>query len=293
MALSVVSAQGRNIRLMSRPPQITRRQHLISKPVLEQFANLHGRLIAFGINHRSPDYKHHAAVGYERDFLSHAPNDAEMLWQSTERDLGPAIRAVIAGTQFEDKTHVEALKSAIALHYFRRRATKLVINSSIAMRVDERVNSYAASNPFPEVPAAVVASELRNRVAREQAAWLQEGIEQLFRDARDMLQTGAGLEVFTSQGDDLLIGDAAVISSDSNGVFGMLPFTSAASQLMPIGRRHLIALGPRNAEFDLPPDFVVRANRAQVRYATERVFIHPDSGLEGFVNKILDEDSRP
>ena len=51
---------------------------------------------------------------------------------------------------------------------------------------------------------------------------------------------------------------------------------------MPLTPRSLVAFGP-SASGAIPADLVEELNAFQVRAAREYIFVHPDSGLEGFV----------
>ena len=50
----------------------------------------------------------------------------EKLWKETEDRLRDALAAMDAGTLFADPGHVSVIKSAIALHFTRSKATQVI-----------------------------------------------------------------------------------------------------------------------------------------------------------------------
>ncbi len=85
-----------------------------------------------------------------------------------------------------------------------------------------------------------------------------------------------------------LIGDSPVISIDHLGQLGPengVAMGNAIQILMPLTPRTLIAFGP-SATGVVPAEVVAELNTFQVRAAREYVFVHPASGLEGFVRTV-------
>jgi hypothetical protein len=61
----------------------------------------------------------------------------------------------------------------------------------------------------------------------------------------------------------------------------------ANSVIMPLGPRHLAALGTTNLTGELSPDQVASVNSRQIASAIEYVYLRPGSGLEHSVRSLL------
>jgi hypothetical protein len=107
-------------------------QHVLSKVILRRFAagSGPGGGLLYPFRLRYPQ-AHHRLVGPDGcgkvpDFIAFASRSAERLWKQTEDKLHDALAAVDNGTLFDSPAHTAAIKDAIALHYVRSSAARLV-----------------------------------------------------------------------------------------------------------------------------------------------------------------------
>jgi hypothetical protein len=108
-------------------------------------------------------------------------------------------------------------------------------------------------------------------------------IEDLFAQARQWM-SGLGLEILSPASGEFLIGDvpALTIRHDCSqaGVLGGIALVDANTVIMPLGPRHLAALGKTNLTGKLSRDQVASVNARQIASAIEYVCLRPGSGLE-------------
>ena len=255
--------------------QVTRKQHLISKALLHRFARPDGNLRSLDLKYGRVFLRNPSAVGWRWDFVTHLPNQAEQLWETVETGLAAALD----GVENDSLTAIQesVLKQAIALHFFRRDATKLAFEQSIVRSIAHR--GQKPREGHLTAPRLAKLSALANESSAE---WFQDAIEDLFRRGTAEVLS-AQLEIVTAVEGEFLIGDRAILSLSSDSGFGTLPFTDAATHLLPVGRRHAIALAPEGGAVQVEQTWVDQLNTAQIREASSHVFFHPDSGLDDFV----------
>src|SRR5208282_3849895 len=115
-------------------------------------------------------------------------------------------------------------------------------------------------------------------------------VEALFGQARQWM-SGLGLEILSSAAGEFLIGDvpALTIRHDRSqaGVLGGVALGDANTVIMPLGPRHLAALGRTNLAGELSPDQVASVNGRQIDSAIEYVYLRPGSGLERRVRSLI------
>lgn len=269
--------------------EVPRKQHLISKSLLRRFAQPDGNLSARDLRYeRRAALKHVSSVCWRLDFVAHLPNQAERLWETVESQLRGALTAI----ENDELTGRDegVLKQTIALHFFRRDATKLAFEASLANSLDQRAGRFAVAIP-QGVDPGTVEDRLRKQAAESAAEWFQERIESLFKRATELVST-AGLELLTAVEGEFLIGDQAVLSLTADGGFGKLPFTTAATHLLPVGRHHAIALASTSGRVLLNQEWVNHLNRAQMEESASHVFYHPASGLDDFVASVRAQELR-
>ena len=254
---------------------VTRKQHLISKALLHRFARPDGNLRSLNLQYGRASLRNPSAVGWRWDFVAHLPNQAEQLWETVENNLPASLDAVETGSLSASQEMV--LKQAIALHFFRRDVTKFAFEQSLARSLANR-DQDASEGRFSTPTLAA----LRGRADESSSEWFQDSVEDLFRRGTAEVSS-AQLEIVTAVEGEFLIGDGAILSLSSDGGFGTLPFTDAATHLLPVGRRHAIALAPEGGAVQVEQSWVDQLNTAQIREASSHVFFHPDSGLEDFV----------
>lgn len=260
-----------------------RKQHLISKVLLRRFASadFDYRLRAYDLKYGRVKLHHPTEVAYRNDFIAHDAATAEARWQEVETDLGAALDAVEAGAALDDDHVQETLCVAIVMHFMRRNLVKDAAEKSVK-RMRLRL--------------AVPDGDDRQEVAETLLSWLDEAhpqifaeqIEDLYRRARELV-AGRRVEVVVSPDVPLLIGDAAVLSSDANAGVGFIPFAQAATHLLPVGRHHLIALAKEAQLVELSAGVARQLNEFQILNARRHVFFSPEDDLEEFVSGVRAE----
>ncbi|MER7000849.1 DUF4238 domain-containing protein [Streptomyces sp. NPDC000410] len=108
-------------------------------------------------------------------------------------------------------------------------------------------------------------------------------IENMFNRMRDMAAKWQ-LEVLTPESGQFLIGDtpAVTVRTDARPFSINMAFGDAHTIVLPIGPRHLLALGPNNLTGAISRAAVAELNAVQIRAADRYVYMHPRSGLETF-----------
>ena len=105
-------------------------QHLISKVLLKRFAEPsgphRGLICPFRLEYPQARHRLVGADGCAKvdNFVAWASASVERLWKETEDGLPDALAAMDAGTLFGNAGHVSVIKSAIALHFARSKATR-------------------------------------------------------------------------------------------------------------------------------------------------------------------------
>lgn len=282
-------------------------QHLISKVVLRRFAEPWGRdraLLICPFRLEYPDARHRpiGADGCAKvdNFVGWASASVEKLWKETEDRLPEALAAMDAGTLFARTEHVTVIKSAIALHFARSKATWLVHVSVWAQTVEQGRKRwltehrdllahwfYRQKGLYPAGEEALEMfvdelMELSHTLANSGALW-RERIESLYLNARAIADS-ASLEILIPEADgEFLIGDVPALTVRADhagvGVLGGLALADAQSVFLPLGPGHVAALGRANAAISLTPDQVSEANARQLAGALEYVYLRPDSPL--------------
>ncbi|MEV7817858.1 DUF4238 domain-containing protein [Streptomyces flaveolus] len=121
---------------------------------------------------------------------------------------------------------------------------------------------------------------------RESGKLFRTSIEDTFHEMRDLASTRR-LEVLTPETGQFLIGDNPALTlsvKESRTIHGMA-FSDAQTLILPISPRHLLSLGTEDVMLTVPQSFVDRLNAVQVHAAHRYVYMHPDSGLEPFVER--------
>jgi len=107
-------------------------QHVVSKVILSRFAGVSGpdAGLLYPFRLRYPDARHRLlgldGCGKVPDFISYASGSAERLWKQTEDRLQDPLAALDNGTLPVSAMHQAAIKDAIALHYARSTAARIV-----------------------------------------------------------------------------------------------------------------------------------------------------------------------
>jgi len=291
-------------------------QHLISKVLLKRFAAPsgphRGLICPFRLEFPRATHRLLGPGGCAKadNFVAWASGSAERLWKETEDRLPEALAAMDSGTLFSSAGHVSVIRSAIALHFARGKAARMVHERVWAETVERGRRRWLTENrqllaywfyrekglyPAGEESLTIFADELMRLsldLAGSGALW-RERVESLYLNARAM--TGfAGLEILTPAGDgEFLIGDVPALTIRAGhagvGVLGGVALAEAGSVLLPLGPRHVAALGKADTIIHLKPDQVAGVNALQLRAAIDYVYLRPGSPLTDTVRSFADQ----
>lgn len=245
-------------------------QHLISKTLLKRFAEPsgphRGLICPFRLEHPRARHRLVGADGCAKvdNFVAWASASAERLWKETEDRLPGALAAMDAGTLFTNAGHVSVIKSAIALHFARSKATQVIHARVWAETVERGRRRWMTENrqllaywfyrqkglyPAGDEVLGIFVDELMElslTLAGSGALW-RERIESLYLRSRAMTEA-AGLEILTPAGSgEFLIGDVPALTVRADcagvGVLGGIALAEAQSVFLPLGPGHAAALG--------------------------------------------------
>ncbi len=292
--------------------QETSRQHLVSKVLLEEFTAPEPKggsqqLLPFDLHHPGRVHKrmHPSRCGWIENFVAVDSASVEALWSNTERRVKAAIAAVRAGAPFADPLHVGVLRDLIVLHYVRslhyrdvhadsvERARAHLVAKVVSQYSEQlRLEALRETGLYLSGPASLgaFAERLIDRSTimrdRESGKLFRTSIEDTFHKMRD-LASKRRLEVITPETGQFLIGDNPALTlcvKESRTIYGMA-FGDAQTLILPIGPRHLLSLGAEDVALTVPQTFVDRLNALQIHAAHRFVYLHPESGLEPFVER--------
>lgn len=235
-----------------------------------------------------------------RDPLRWASASIEALWKETEDRLPDALAAMDAGTLFTSPEHVAVIKSAIALHFTRSKATWLIHARVWADTVERGRKRWLTEQrdllsylfyrekglyPTGDEALGMFADELIefSRALADSGALWRERIESLYLNARAVTDS-AGLEILTPPArGEFLIGDVPALTVRADyagvGVLGGLALGDAQSVFLPLGPGHVAALGRANATISMTPDQAAETNARQLMGALEYVYLRPSSPM--------------
>jgi hypothetical protein len=244
------------------------------------------------------------ACGWAENFVAFESTSAEELWCAVERRAPAALAAVHAGTPFNDPRHVATLRDLVVLHYvrshhyrdvhtgaFERTRAGLVGELISAFPKQLRREALRETGLYLSGPASLgaFAERLieRSSVVRDHKSGklFRTSIENTFYKVQAMASTW-GVEVLMPETGQFLIGDNPALTIRTEGsttTYGMA-FGEAHTLVLPIGSRHLLALGPENVMGTIPRAVVDRLNTVQVHAAERYVYMHPKSGLQEFAS---------
>jgi hypothetical protein len=171
------------------------------------------------------------------------------------------------------------LKRAIALHFIRRDVTKEIAEATHAWALERARAPYHLGRD-PEALEAIVRSQLNKSRPADFAAEMHHHYLTSGATA-----AGGFLELYHSREVPLLIGDWAVISFHGQQP-GYVPFAEAGTHVLPIGRHHVIALGPADRTAELSPEAARYMNRLQIQSARRHVVSHPHDDLDAYIRSV-------
>jgi hypothetical protein len=281
-------------------------QHLISKVILRRFAEPSGHhqglVCPFRLEYPNARHQPLGPDGCAKvdNFVPWASGSVEKLWKETEDRLRDPLAAMDAGTLFGDATQVSVIKSAIALHFARSKATWVIHARVWAKTVEQGRRRWLTEHrqvlthwfymkkgfyPAGDEALGIFADELMDlslSLGRSGALW-RERVESLYLRSRAITQS-AGLEILTPPGnEEFLIGDVPALTVRADragvGVLGGIALAEAQSVFLPLGPRHAAALGRANKIIGLTSGQVAEVNARQLRGAIDYVYLRPGSPL--------------
>lgn len=276
-------------------------QHVVSQVLLKQFAQPTGssgrQLVRFNIHHPShpPKLKTPKSCGKYPNFIKYASRSVEQFWWAIENKMDQALNSVQDETILGHPEHLATIKDAVALHFVRGidtlwlhdvtwRATREKSEEELLQRTDlllelfkEKVGLYAGGVEALEVIIGHLHREAQELF--DSGALLRARIEYLYTRARSLIDS-AGLQfVRADQGSEFLIGDAPAISlkrdSPRMGLRGGVGLVDANTVMLPLGRRHVVALGSHDHLTWVDSEGVDAINKLQIFGAHQHVYFHP------------------
>jgi hypothetical protein len=239
-----------------------------------------------------------------------ASASAEKLWKETKDRLPDALAAMDAGTLLDDEQHVSVIKSAIALHFARSKAAWIIHARAWAKTLERGRRRWLTENrhllarwfylrkrlyPADDEALGMFADELMElslTLAGSGVLW-RERIESLFLRAQAMTDA-PGLEIRTPRGSgEFLIGDVPALTVRADragaGVLGRIALAKARSVFLPLGSRHVVALGKAHRIIQLASGQVAEVNGQQLSAAIDYVYLRPGSPLMSTVRSFAQE----
>ncbi|MFE5108277.1 DUF4238 domain-containing protein [Streptomyces sp. NPDC056663] len=285
------------------------RQHLVSQVLLRQFTmpgpkGSGWQLLPFDVCNpeRRNKLKSPRACGWAEDFVAFDSASAEELWGSVETRAPAALKAVQAGTPFADPLHVEVLRDLVVLHYVRSHryrgahtnafeTVSVNLRSKLIRQYPEQIRREALRQTGLHLAGSGSLGTFAERLIKQSEVTQDFGsgklfrtsIESMFHKVRAMAAKWY-LEVLTPESGQFLVGDnpAVTVRTDATPFSYNMAFGDAHSIVLPIGPRHLLALGPENMLGSIPRTVVDELNAVQILAADRYVYMHPRSELETF-----------
>ncbi len=294
-------------------------KHLISKVLLKRFAEPsgphRGLVCPFRLEYPQARHRLVGADGCAKvdNFVAWASASVEKLWKETEDRLPDALASMDAGTLFGNAGQVSVIKSAIALHFARSKATQVIHARVWAETVERGRNRWMTEHrqllaywfyrekglyPAGDEALGIFADEIMElslSLAGSGVLW-RERIESLYLQARAMTEA-AGLEILTPPGSgEFLIGDVPALTVRADragvGVLSGIALAEAQSVFLPLGPRHAAALGRANRIIHLTSDQVAEVNTRQLRGAIDYVYLRPGSPLMATVRSFAEQRTK-
>jgi len=282
--------------------------HVVTKALLRRFVDPATRkLTGYHLASRREYGKSPGSVGWVEQFIKYRPEETEAEWRQIENRLHDAFKAVDDESIFSQPDHVETIKKCIALHWARSKVYKDLHETILEagrewhkrqwrqhyqpLLVAAFVSKYGLYPAGPEAldhindllyaPPAIItsgeffASRVRSLVSRASGYFSTQALQ---------IGRAAGSE-------QLLIGDTPMLSF-KRGESGPLrdfraPLFEAATVVLPIGPRHVAALGRQEKWIALDASAIEMLNVYQVLAAKDWVMYHPSGALMPFVDKIV------
>lgn len=294
-----------------------RRQHLISKILLAQFATPVRRTAGLHVQphdlrhpQRLPKPRTPRGIGWVEDFVPYASGSLEQAWNEVEQHLPEVFAAVAAGTVLDDPATTGRLRDLIALHWVRSQHYRDLHQRLFPFVYQER-QRYLLNEGRTLLQAAVLeqtglfidgreglalhAERLLKPMATayETGALFRVRIEASFARARDLLEDRC-VQILTPQHGEFLIGDTPAVTMRRDGprISHSMALGDAHSVILPISPRYVLSTGPHPAYLPVPHAQVDELNTLQIRTARRYIYTRPGSPLRPFITQRFRECER-
>lgn len=268
------------------------RQHLVSKVLLEQFADPHLGVLDVTTGTLFPGSP--KSEGWQRGFIAHEAAAAERRWDQIERRV-PAVLQALADREPLEGDILDTLKDVFALHWARGFVLK-VIHELFALYLEEHPelvtdvtdeDFYDRYKLYPAGPGALGA--MRREVMdaalelHDEPRFFAERVHENFDLTRRKLKD-MRMDIGIPEEGEFLISDRPATTKkhghDGVGPLQGVPWREADAAVMPLAPSLQMAPtdGP-GGYFEIPRAAVCELNRLQVMSAGRHVYLRPGSGL--------------
>ncbi|WP_328879163.1 DUF4238 domain-containing protein [Streptomyces sp. NBC_00299] len=301
-------AEVERLAAQSEPP--VHNQHVVSKVLLKRFAEHYPRhglqLLSVDLAYpqRPPMRKGPGGCGVVKDFVAFASQSLEQVWGSTESRLPEVFSALDNGIDPPDSTLAKVLLDTVALHLVRSHTYRDVhfrtFDKPYALVFNLLVNDLQG-----QLRAAVLrekglhvvgqgglehyASELLQECVDlfQNHGMLRVRMEEVYHQVRDLI-TDYGIRILVPpRGQEFLIGDvpAFTLIFEKNGLRRNVGVAKATTVVMPLGRHHALAVARPDTDPTVVASVAAQLNQLQVQQARSKVYMHPGSGLDDYVQQ--------
>ena len=279
------------------------KQHVVSKVLLQRFAHRDRKdpkVRAYTLAYGKSTLKSPGSIGYFNHFVRFRSAVAEKLWQDTENRLSQALRAVDDRTIFSRPEHVETIKRAIVLHYFRTEQTRqihetvwdeaLAQTKSDLLKHPERLRELARqrfgagwddSQGLTPIVDDLVAGAVK---LHDTEVLFQARLEDLFRKGQDIVAS-RHLEISESVSADFILGDSPAVAFQAGHLWPRVALLDAGTVALPLSRTKVASLGPADVWQRVDNTVVERLNVIEIQQANRQVYFHPLSNLDAFIRR--------
>ncbi|WP_327075655.1 DUF4238 domain-containing protein (plasmid) [Kitasatospora purpeofusca] len=300
--------EAKRLAALGEPP--VHRQHVVSKVLLKQFTKHDPRsgvqLLSLDLDYpqRRPVHRGPGGCGVVEDFVAFASQSLERVWGSTEDRLPDVFTALDNGIDSLDAALAKVLLDTLALHLVRSHTYR-----DVHLRTFDRPYALVFNLLMNDWQGRLRAAVLREKglhvVGREGLEYyatellqptvdlfqnhgmLRVRIEEVYGQVRSMI-AGCGVRILTSpHGQEFLIGDVPAFTAriEPDGLRLNVAVAEATTAVMPLGRRHALALARPGVDDTVFEPLAAQLNQLQVQQARSKVFMHPDSGLDAYVRR--------
>ncbi|WP_329338723.1 DUF4238 domain-containing protein [Streptomyces sp. NBC_01352] len=301
-------AEVERLAALREPP--VRKQHVVSRVLLKQFAERHPRhglyLLSIDLDHpeRAPARKGPGGCGFEEDFVAFASQSLEHVWGGTEEKLPEVFNALANGIDSPDYVSTQILLDTLSLHLVRSHTYRDVhfrtFTKPYALIFNLLVNDMQGqlhAAVLREKGLHVVGREGLEHYAREllqhavdlfeSHGMLRVRMEQVYRQVRDLIADSDVRILTPPPGHEFLIGDVPcfTLRFEPDSVRPNVAVAEAATVVMPLGRHHAVALARPDTDAIVFESLAAQLNDLQVQQARSKVYMHPGSGLDDYARQ--------